>query len=158
MKYPILVISLACMISCKNNENSTYKIEAQKQVHVTPSYQNAPSDTGATTPPPKPQHESVFPAGKFNSLSEIMAYCFSEGSTKEEVRRVQGEPDFKEASYPLENWYYGNCLVQFNGPIVRAVKNTDSYLLYVDYFALAFSPDKIETEFYLLLNYRINRR
>lgn len=154
MKNVLVLILLLPAYSCSNDSN---KETTQASQPVRPEQQTSPP---ATTQPSKPepvQRESVFPPGKFKTLQELMNNCFSTGSTRNEVRKVQGQPDYTEANPPLENWYYGRGVVQFKGQLVGGVSNSDGKLKYADYFELALSPDKIEGEFYSLLNIRINR-
>lgn len=155
MKNVLVLILLLTAYSCSNDSNKEPATQANQP---TQSEQQTPQTT--TAQPPKPetvQRESVFPPGKYKTLQELMDNCFSTGSTRNEVRRVQGQPDYTEANPPLENWYYGRGVVQFKGQLVGGVSNPDGKLKYADYFELALSPDKIEGEFYSLLNTRINR-
>jgi len=160
MKNLLASLALMTMMSCSNG-NETKETDTPTNLPTTVVSPTEPvpvKDTGSASPPKEELNKPVFPIGTFKTLQEIMKRIFSEGSTKNEVRTVQGEPDFTETDGVYENWYYGRCLVQFKGPIVRAVKNTGGKLRYADYFSLAFSTDKIELEFYDLLNDRINRR
>jgi hypothetical protein len=142
--------------SCSDESNIEQEKQAVKPVD-TEQRPPQPTTTIQSTTTEPVQHESVFPPGKYKTLKDLMNNCFSTGSTRSEVRRVQGEPDYTEANLPLENWYYGRCVVQFKGQLVGGVSNPDGSLKYADYFELALSPDKTESEFYLLINSRINR-
>ena len=158
MKHQLLLSMIVAFLSCTSNRNKSDQLESVTgNSPATNQSVNPPTDTGSSMPSTKTINESVFPIGTYKSLSEIMKNVFSQGSTRREVRAVQGEPDFTDTDGILENWYYGRCLVQFNGQLVRAVSNPDGTLKYADYIALALSPDKIEGEFYSLLNTRINR-
>lgn len=154
MKNVFVLILLLTAYSCTNDSN---KETTQASQPVQPEQQTPPLTTTQPSKPEPVQRESVFPPGKFKTLQELMNNCFSTGSTRNEVRKVQGQPDYTEANPPLENWYYGRAVVQFKGQLVGGVSNPDGKLKYADYFELALSPDKIEGEFYSLLNTRINR-
>lgn len=151
MKNLLVLMLLLIASSCSNNNEQT--------TQPAPSEQPTPQPSSATEPSkfePVPR-KSVFPPGKYKTLDDLMNNCFSTGSTRNEVRKVQGQPDYTEANPPLENWYYGTGVVQFKGQLVGGVSDPDGKLKYVDYMELAFSPDKVEGEFYILLNTRLNR-
>jgi len=154
MKNLLPLFLVAIIVSCSNGKSK----DADSPIVKTETPSVGVRDTASSPQPKEESKQSVYPMGTYKSLPEIMKHVFSEGSTKEEVRIVQGKADFTEAEGPLENWYYGKCVVQFKGPIVGGVKDVGCNLKYADYFALGLSTDKIEKEFFNLLNSRINRR
>lgn len=88
-----------------------------------------------------------------------MQHLFSEGSTKAEVRVVQGEPDMIERiDLYNEVWYYGDCQVHFKGQIVRRVVSDNKAIKYASlYGTLLFSPDRTEANLAHFLNDRFTR-
>lgn len=158
MKYRLLLLSIVCAASCNNEEQPDATINQVPQNIPTP-IQTGVSDTGSVTPPLPTPRESVFPIGTYKTLPEIMKHLFSEGSTKSEVRTVQGEPDMIERiDLYHETWYYGNCEVHFKGQIVRGIAKLNKNIHYASlYGTLLFSPDPTEIKLAEFLNDRIMR-
>lgn len=93
---------------------------------------------------------------KWRSLPNMFATVFTEGSSKSEVIKVQGQPQLKLPQGRNETFIYGNSEVVFRGDFVSSINDIDGNLRYAgDVMQLAIDPDPIASKF---ANYLIRRQ
>ena len=96
------------------------------------------------------------PKSKYKSLAEIFSSFITEGSTPDEVVKVQGKPDLILPEDNKESYFYGKSEIVFKNGFVSNIDDIDSIIKYAgNCNQLSISSDPIERRY---ADYIIDRR
>ncbi|MEO6732322.1 MAG: hypothetical protein ABIN01_13980 [Ferruginibacter sp.] len=112
--------------------DSTYSADSIKEVNFL--RKNPPSEYEAI------MYEKM---RTIKSYAQFARRYFTSGSTKDQVRKVQGYPeDVVDVGNLTEVWFYGNCEVTIYNGLVQKVENQTNCINYIDLKVCLISPER----------------